>query len=166
MSLIEPALFVYTALITDARTLRIPNWTWIAIVLAYLARAAAMPATVDPLLDASIGVGVFATGWILHALGWKFPFAPGDWKLLAAAALWLGPDNTLVCVLVMGVLGALMSAGVLLGRNNPWAFKAVITLMPALGRPGAQANVIPYGLAIGAGALVAMWLQAVQHGVI
>ena len=172
-TLIEPALFAYTALfvviamVTDARTLRIPNWIVVAIALAYAVRAVLMPETTQPVYDVGIGVAIFATGWIFHdVFKWQFPFAPGDWKILAVVAMWLGPWLGFMCALYMGAIGGLMSLVFVLARRFPGLQAVLYRLMPGLTLPKAQLNTIPYGLAIGAATLMMMWQQVTTLGVV
>ncbi len=154
---------VVLAVVWDLRTRRIPNALTVSGFLAALA-IRALPggeALLGGVLGGLIGLTLTFPLVLLGGLG------GGDAKLLAAVGAFLGPANLPVALLVTALVGGVMAlalaihrralgetmrhAGVLVG--------SVATLAPATARnlrtPGALT--IPYGVAIGAGAL-AGWL--------
>jgi Flp pilus assembly protein protease CpaA len=172
MDLLEPAVFAYAALfvliamVADARSLRIPNWTVLALVAAYAARAWLLPGSVDPLADIALGGGVLVTGILLYEIGVRFPFAPGDWKLLAALALWFGGELALSHILLTTLAGGALAVAVAMARTRPFLQAGLYRVMPALARPDTPPNVIPYGIALGASALLLIAHQARLEGVV
>jgi prepilin peptidase CpaA len=137
------------ACVTDVRARRIPNALVLAVVGAAFARAALVVWAGTPDAGLAAGLGDAALGavaglalWLpLYAVG---AFGAGDVKLFAAAAAWLGPAGVpsaaLYAALAGGVLGLAWLA---------------TTRVPALG--GARPRV-PYGVAIAAGVLGAVWV--------
>jgi prepilin peptidase CpaA len=146
-----PAL-VMTAAVSDATSFTIPNWISLALLalfpLAGLAVGVPLPAMGVHL---ALGVGALVIGAGMFAMGWM---GGGDAKLIAAAALWLGP-----AALPSFVLGTAMTGGglamVLLLLRSP-AFRPMVVLGPRWVNRLADADQgIPYGVAIAAGTLAA-----------
>lgn len=171
------------AVINDVWSYRIPNIACAALVLLYPAWLAVdWPAT-DPWLQIAAHVGVaaavLAVGFVLFLLR---AFGAGDAKLLAAVALWAGPDEVLTLILVTAIAGGALSVAVILykifsARFGPGlyyvymhasAFAARVMPRQAGGNPRnstsekaargpanmSLARPIPYGIAIGAGAAI------------
>jgi len=139
------------AMVSDLRSFRIPNR--ISFAVAALFPVYALYGFGDlrsGLLAAGI---VFAIGLFLFARGWM---GGGDVKLLAAASLWAGTDLVLPMILIVSITGGVMSIAEwvrtggltrLLSRYIP-----TIGLGASLTSAREQA-VVPYGVAIFAGAL-------------
>lgn len=145
------AILLFAAAIEDAIRLRISN----IIVLLVIAGAIVAAILGGPKLilwqNLAVFAALLAVGTPLFAAG---KLGGGDVKLLAAAGLWfslMGAARMLVAVAVAGGVLALL---ILLGRTAKWSENArrrVVVLRPGGG--------IPYGVAIAAGALIAMALQ-------
>ena len=78
----------------------------------------------------------------------------GDVKLLAAAGLWFDFAGALWMIVAVALAGGLLALLILLLRSFGWSEETrrrVVLLRPRAG--------IPYGVAIAAGALIAMVLQ-------
>jgi prepilin peptidase CpaA len=149
---------------SDLRTRRIPN----ALTVTALGVALALRGAtgVEPLASGLAGASIaFATAVPLVMLG---GLGGGDAKMLAAVGGFLGPAGLPTMLLVTALAGGAMGAFAVARRG---AFGATVTRcrailatpfgmstqqLPRLGTPGAIA--IPYGVAIGAGALAAWWL--------
>jgi prepilin peptidase CpaA len=71
----------------------------------------------------------------------------GDVKLLTAATLWAGPSSTPALLMVTGVLGGLLTLGML----SPLALRAVFAPAPV---DSAKQMPVPYGVAIAGAALI------------
>lgn len=142
--LIFSGLLVWAA-VTDLREFLIPNRISVAIVALYPAHVLASAQPVD-WVGALIACGiVFAVGFALFALRIT---GGGDVKLLAATALWAGPDLVTPFLLVTAVAGGVLAL-VKLGQ-----------LRLAHARQGDSAQTseplkqnVPYGLAIVASGL-------------
>jgi prepilin peptidase CpaA len=147
--LVFPAAMVFAAAF-DLFTMTIPNKISLALVAAFVVVA---PVSGLPLeiigTHIATGAAVLAAGFFMFTRGWV---GGGDAKLLAAAALWLGFDSLLSFLLSVGVLGGVLSGVILLFRTTvPEAF---VTGPHWLVRLHGKGNGVPYGLAIGAAALL------------
>ena len=95
------------------------------------------------------GLAVLAFGVLLFIPGW---FGGGDAKLMAAIALWIGPDNLFPYIFWVALAGGMIATVFSSARSVPlprlflgeaWALR--------LHRRDAG---IPYGIALAAGALL------------
>ncbi len=158
------------AAVWDVRSKRIPNPLTIGgfLVAIALRAGAGWTPVLDGLLAAGVGLAVAVPLLALRAIG------GGDAKLLVATAAFLGPDAFPPALLYTALAGgglALLTA-VRLGllplvlRNCGALVVHLATLgkrgvRPTLAAPGAL-TVVPYGLAIAVGSLVAWTLAGAQ----
>ena len=149
--LIVLALGLGTAVVTDIRTRRIPNWltltTLVAGVIANVwlnGAAGGADATVGALL----GFGGLIPFYALRAVG------AGDVKLLAAIGALVGPAGLLPIAVYGGIVGGLMSV-ILLARHRRLAFtlQQVLVMQGMPARSGIKA---PYAVAIAGGVYLAL----------
>lgn len=148
---IFPGLLIVAA-VGDLVTYRIPNW--ISAALVGLFAAAALAAGLDWMaiaIHVGVAVALLAIGMGLFAL--KL-LGGGDAKLFAAIGLWLGFVALPIYLFWVTVAGGLLAASVLLFRkvSLPTNFAAPEWLV----RLHNKQEGIPYGIAISAGALVAL----------
>ena len=147
---VMPALVIIAGL-KDLTTMRIPNWISLLLLVFFFPAALVMglpPLTIALHVGVAfaalvVGAGMFALRWI----------GGGDAKLMAAACLWLGLQGSGMFLLWTGVMGGLFCLTLLFARfhSRPYLAGApgwVVSLMEPKGD-------IPYGVAIGAGALMA-----------
>ena len=154
---------VVVAIVWDIRTRRIPNALTVSGFLTALALRA-LPggeALLAGLLGGAIGLAISFPLVFLGGLG------GGDAKLLTAVGAFLGPADLPVALLVTALVGGAMAFALALQRgalvetlgHARVLVGSVVTRTPASARnlrtPGALT--IPYGVAIGAGAIVG-WL--------
>jgi prepilin peptidase CpaA len=151
------------AIISDFRTLLIPNWISVTLVAAF-AVFAAMHLKADALPGHLMTMGIllvlsicfFVAGWI----------GGGDAKFLSAMALWMGPEYVAPFAMLMALLGAVLALsliflgryGVLIGQpvREFWLTKRLLEL--------ATIRECPYGVAIGLAGLVVS-TQVFAHAV-
>jgi prepilin peptidase CpaA len=139
-------VLVFAAL-TDARRLVIPNRVSLAVLgLFPLWLAVAPTAFLPQLLPAALtGIAVLALGFLLFAGGL---LGGGDVKLLAALAVWAGPDRIVALIVVTVLAGGALAAFCLIGL----AWKRVVGPVG-----GAAASVwrepLPYGCAVAVGGI-------------
>jgi len=149
LMLVYIILVLYSA-ISDARTLRIPNWISLTLLVAFLgiAVSVAMPLeTIAWHLAAGVVTLVFCFG--LFAFGY---FGGGDAKLMATCALWVGWPHLLKFVFAVLLVGGGLSVLVLLLRKGlgfwpDWLVKSADGLFT-------PNKAIPYGIAIAVGAMI------------
>jgi prepilin peptidase CpaA len=144
------------AAILDVATRRVPNLLVGALAVSGLG-AQWLVRGHGTMLLAVLAVGiagaVHAIPWWLRVLG------GGDVKLAAAAAAWVGAAALPTFLLAAAVAGGLVSAAALLAGGR-WSRAALSPRLSAgLARisPSARTGIsVPYGVAISAGAIVAL----------
>lgn len=147
-------LCICYAIVSDFRNLLIPNWIIITLVSTFAVFATTQLEPKAVLIHVAVAVfvllfflGFFIAGWV----------AGGDVKLVAAIALWMGLEHGANFVLLTALLGSLLALALLQikkfgflvgggGLGNTWLFQRVSTL--------AETSQCPYGVAIGAAALL------------
>lgn len=157
-------MLLVLAVICDLRTRRIPNALTVTGLLTALALGAL--AGWQPFLAGLAGAGVaLALSLPLVMLG---GLGGGDAKLLAAVGAYLGPADLLTALLITALVGGAMALALAVHRGQLRQTLAHVGgLLARLGRPTggdpqpaprtirtAGALTIPYGVAIGVGALV------------
>ena len=145
-----PVIAVLAA-VRDLTTMTIPNWMSLVLLAAFVPAALTTGLEWRDLgIHLGIGLAALAVGMGLFALR---VIGGGDAKLMAALALWMGPDAVLIFVLWTAVAGGLFSLALILSRAR---FSAFAPSLPRwAGRLLAPGGDIPYGVAIAAGALLA-----------
>ena len=101
----------------------------------------------------AVFVALLAVGTPMFAAG---KLGGGDVKLLAATGLWFDFSSALWMLIAVALAGGVLALTVLVLRAISWGEQArqrVVLLRPKGG--------IPYGIAIAAGALIAMAVQRV-----
>ena len=135
----------------DAMRLRISNV--IVLLVIFAASAAAVMAGVQLALWQNLAVFLvlLVAGTPLFAAG---KLGGGDVKLLAAVGLWFSIKSAATMLIAVLLAGGVLAIVVLALRTISWgetARQRAVILRPKSG--------IPYGVAIAAGALIAMALQ-------
>lgn len=147
---IFPSLMI-CAMVSDLRTMLIPNWISVSLVVAFflfIPFSALSWSQIGFYMLTSLGMlvvcfGAFTRGWI----------GGGDAKLIPATVLWLGPLSLIAYLVLASLFGIILLAGVLAWRhlfsvpifstNDDWAMR--------LRNPNQS---LPYGVALGASALI------------
>ena len=150
---------MFAAAAHDIASMTIPNWISIALALAF-------------------PVAALSAGYSLGALGWQIGFGlaalaivfvmfhlnlmgGGDAKLIAAASLWLGVAAAPMFIVWTTIAGALLAVVALAARR---ALAPSPTGPAFLNRLLSPERGIPYGVAICAGALVALPTARIAAG--
>jgi prepilin peptidase CpaA len=156
-----PVLLAY-ACFSDLFTMRISNRVCL-FVLALFPAAALMAGMAPALIGMHLltGLAVLAVSFTLFGLGWV---GGGDAKLVAAAAVWFGWDQVTDYLVLSCLLGGGLTLLILFVRMQPLPLRLV-------GQGWAERlhepkTGVPYGIALGAAALVmlphsALWRLAV-----
>jgi prepilin peptidase CpaA len=133
--------FLIGAAWSDVRTYEIPNRFSLLIALLYVAYALTGPAPTEIVGAIIVSAAVFAVAAGLFAIDLM---GGGDVKLMAASALWAGPELAVPFVLATAMAGGVLALVVLARiRTTTLAGRAV----------AAQGRDLPYGVAIAAGGL-------------
>ena len=149
-----------TAMYTDLRSSRIPNWlTFPAMGFALVAHAwlAGLPGALFSLSGLGAGLGLFLILYVTGSIG------AGDVKLMAAVGAMLGPSGALLSALLAIVVGGVYALGAMCSE---WGFavtgrKLVSAAHGAFltgGKAWGQELQLPfrlrYGLAVAGGTLL------------
>jgi prepilin peptidase CpaA len=149
LALVFPVAMSFAAA-NDLFTMKIPNKISIALVAAFAFTAfyIRMPAE-TALSHAGIGLVFLLAGFAMFSLRL---LGGGDAKLMAAGALWMGPDHALIYLAYVTIFGGVLSAVILAYRK----FLTVgVTGLPLWAiKLHAKGTGVPYGIAIAASALV------------
>ena len=145
-----PLTMAYAAA-SDLLSMTIPNRVSIILVAGFAALAPFVPgmdlATFG--LHLAAGAAVLAGGFILFSFGWV---GGGDAKIAAAVALWLGFGNTAEFLIWTALFGGALTLVLLLARRRLLPVFAIRhQWIVRLHDPDTG---VPYGLALGAAALM------------
>ena len=150
LALLFTALLVAAAA-EDAARLRISNITVLLVIGAAVIAAIVVGPALALWQNLAVFAALLAIGTPMFAAG---KLGGGDVKLLAAVGLWFSLKGALWMLLDVVLAGGALAIVILALRSLGWSDKIrsrVVVLRPRSG--------IPYGVAIAAGALIAMWLQ-------
>ncbi|MBO0332919.1 prepilin peptidase [Sneathiella sp. CAU 1612] len=156
---------VLVAAIWDVFSRRIPNMLPLIIAALYLLQASIAGDWSSLPWHLLCGMGVLVVGIMIFALGW---LGGGDVKLLAALALWAGPDHLVLLLLMTclagGILALIYVLPVILSRNPAvsgvidWFFMKVLKKPAPLLQTGKALGLqLPYGVAIAAAGFVVFY---------
>lgn len=143
-----PSLMVFAAAM-DVFTMRIANGISIALIVMFLIAALVAGLSLEQvMIHLAVGVAVLVANMLLF----HFRFVGGgDAKLLASAALWIGPDQLVPFIAYVTIFGGLLALLILGYRSLP---AGALPLPPWAVRLHQRGEGIPYGVAIAAGALL------------
>ncbi|MGI9354640.1 MAG: A24 family peptidase [Rhizobiaceae bacterium] len=148
----------------DLFTMTIPNKVTLVLTVAFfvLAPLAGM-SMLTMAWHVGLGFGVLVICYALFAIR---AMGGGDAKLLAASALWLGPDMTLSYVLLASIFGGVLTFCIIVARRYP--LPDMLAGVGWLNRLHDKKTGIPYGLALGPAALLVFpetaWMSFVSSG--
>jgi prepilin peptidase CpaA len=157
-------LMLAAACVSDLRSRRIPNRIVVALALGGLVHAFATTTPLAALEHAlgggALGLALWLPFWLARMLG------AGDVKLAAASGVWLGVAGTLEASLLGAAGGGVLAVWALTRHGGLRAgaerFGAWMLVSHATRRLGPELTPherrIPYGLAIAAGAAMALWV--------
>lgn len=144
------AVLLTVAALSDVTTLRVPNVLCVAICLLYPLYVLNAASAGDWFWSVALAIIVFAVASVLFSLEFM---GGGDVKLLAATALWAGPDHMLAFLVGVAAAGGLLALILL----SPKA-RVLVDLWSVPDRRDekgpAIANPLPYGVAIAFGGFV------------
>ena len=134
----------------DLTTMTIPNRlsAALALLFPFAALAIGMPVAVFG-MHVLAGLVILAIGIVFFSRGW---IGGGDAKLAAAVALWFGFDQMLPFIAYVGLLGGVLTFGILIYRS--WMLPAFAVRHEWMTRLHDKTVGVPYGIAIAAGAMI------------
>ena len=146
----------------DLFTMKIPNKISLALIAAFVLAALYVRLPVETaLMHVAIGAAALAAGFVMFSLRL---LGGGDAKLMAAGALWMGPDHALLYIAYVTIFGGLLSGAILAYRKFVPASAAALPSWAM--KLHVQGTGIPYGMAIAASGLVmypsTIWYHALQ----
>jgi prepilin peptidase CpaA len=97
---------VIIATVSDIRSRRIPNWLVFPFLLAGMVVSAVTRGWSG--LGQSVA-GVLVAAFLLGIFYWLGGMGMGDLKLCAAIGAWIGPQQLLLALVVMGLAGGVMA---------------------------------------------------------
>ena len=141
------------AVITDFKTLIIPNWISLALLAAFV------PFALLHLPLEAVGGHLLAMGVVLvlsisfFMAGWM---GGGDVKFMSAIALWMGPDHVAPFTVLMALLGAALAIGLMaMAKFAPLLGPRLLDFaIPKRLAELAASRQCPYGVAIGVAGLI------------
>lgn len=148
------AIFVLAiAVYNDIRTLRIPNWTCIAIVVLGILRMLVLDDLNSTLYTIASFIIVLVIGLLLFA---RRIVGGGDAKLLAATVLLIGYHDLLSYLFVVSICGAMIAVLMLVIKHSPLP----IYLGPKFAAFAVTTQVmVPFGVAISIGSTFILLCQ-------
>lgn len=137
------ALILAAAAIQDAAMMRIANLLSLAVLLLGLAAMALHGFAWPMWQNGALFVGLMLLGTAAFATG---NLGGGDVKLLAALGLWFDFRDAVLLVIAVTIAGGLLALVMIIGRR----------LIARIRKRRAKRGMIPYGIAIAAGAAFVM----------
>ena len=144
------AALLLAAAIQDAVKLRISNLLVLGVIVAAIVAMALAGPDISLWQNFAVFAGLLIIGTPLFAAG---KMGGGDVKLLAATGLWFDLRGALMMIGSVFIAGGILALLIILGRRFGWS-EAARERIHILQKKGG----IPYGVAISAGALVAVWV--------
>jgi prepilin peptidase CpaA len=133
----------------DVATYTIPNWLSLAIAAVFPAMALIAGLSLTAFgLHIAIAVATLSFGIVLFAMRL---LGGGDAKLLAATALWMGPQAIFSFLVGTAMVGGALATAVLLFRRIP--LPAELAARRWAIRIHSKEKGVPYGVAIAGGGL-------------
>lgn len=144
-------LCLAVAALSDLVTMTIPNRVSLILVISFLIIAPLTGMAIPVIgMHLAAGLAVFCGCFALFALN---VMGGGDAKLLSAAALWFGFNQSLILFLCcVGVIGGLLTFAILMIRSQTNVILAIGLPLP---NSLLLAKKIPYGIAIAIGGFTA-----------
>lgn len=159
--LVFPVAMTFAAA-NDLFTMKIPNKISLLLIASFVLAAVYVQLPLETAAwHLAVGVIALLAGFAMFSLRL---LGGGDAKLMAAGALWMGPEHVLYYIAYVTIFGGLLSGIILAYRKYvpvtadalpPWAAKLHV-----------QGTGIPYGIAIAASGLImypsTLWYHALQ----
>ena len=149
LSLTFPLVMIW-AMVADFRTFEIPHSLPIALVVVFPIAAWAANMSWQQIAWAC-GLATFMLVVAILMVLFRV-MGGGDGKLIAAAALWTGPEAIMPFLLLIALMGGVLALVILLYRRLPLA--STLASFTAFQKMHAEKRDLPYAIAIGIAGLI------------
>ncbi|MDE0943266.1 MAG: prepilin peptidase [Alphaproteobacteria bacterium] len=149
LSLTFPLVMIW-AMVADFRTFEIPHSLPIALVVVFPIAAWAANMSWQQIAWAC-GLATFMLVVAILMVLFRV-MGGGDGKLIAAAALWTGPEAIMPFLLLIALMGGVLALVILLYRRLPLA--STLASLTAFQKMHAEKRDLPYAIAIGIAGLI------------
>lgn len=160
---IFPALMIFAA-VGDAISMKITNRLVMILTASFFIGAFLVQMPVETLFyHVLAGIGMYFLGFLLFCLRLS---GGGDFKLLSAVTLWLGPSSFFTMILFTSLAGAVLVGFVLFARQYPIpvALRKHFEFFEII---ATDCKYVPYGIAICTGALLtykqSFWFESLSR---
>jgi prepilin peptidase CpaA len=155
-----PALFVY-ACFSDLFTMRISNRLCLTVAAAFpLAALVIGLPLILVLTHVASGMAMLVCAFVLFAAG---VIGGGDAKFFAAAAIWIGFDQLVEYLALASVFGGMLTLAIIIMRRYP--LPMTLVRWPWALKLHDPKTGVPYGIALGAAAIMLLPHSAVWRAV-
>lgn len=134
----------------DLFTMKIPNKISLALIAAFVLAALYIQMPLETaLMHVGVGAAALLVGFAMFSMRL---LGGGDAKLMAAGAMWMGPEHAVMFIAYMTIFGGMLSAAILFYRKY---IPVTADAVPGwAARLHVQGTGIPYGIAIAASGLM------------
>jgi prepilin peptidase CpaA len=157
------AFLVSAAAVSDMHSYRIPNWLTALIAALFLPMALWAGFDLSTIgVHYLTGIGLLLFGYMLFSFG---IFGGGDAKLAAACGVWFGISGSPAFLSAAVLCGGVLATAMLMWTIGKYIVQLDLgDFIPGLRKVMPQ---LPYGIALAAGAILAMpetaWLTTLQQ---
>ncbi|MEO0326960.1 MAG: prepilin peptidase [Pseudomonadota bacterium] len=149
LALFFPFLMIYAAS-SDLFSMTIPNFVSGALITGFIVAAYLVGFDWNTIMwHWIVFFMVLFAGFTLFSFG---VMGGGDAKLAAATALWFGTGHVVEYIYMVSILGAVLTIGIIIFRGQMLPMR--VSGIDWVARIHAPKNGIPYGIALGTGALM------------
>lgn len=138
--------------ISDLLTYRIPNLFIVLLIAGFAGTALQHRNSIEWLSHLGSFLVILSICATFYALG---KMGAGDVKLLAALALWSGAYGLVPLLFWVSLCGLIATGAIVLARHFMPSLQIVVLKARPFPRLLTRGEVIPFGLGIGAGAIIA-----------
>jgi prepilin peptidase CpaA len=151
LAFLYPVVLVGAA-ISDILWLRIPNWLSALLAVWFVVYAVIAGVAIEAIaLRLGLGASALLIGFALYSFGL---LGGGDVKLIAASAIWVGPHELMMFLLLVAISGGVLAAALFFVRKSYFPSPGWLLGKRWYVRLISDGDGIPYGVAICAGGLL------------
>ncbi len=161
LALLLPTILTFlllTAIITDIKSFRIPNWLNLILLILYPIALIVFDTAMQWQYGLLGFTAIFAVGYVLFIFNIA---GGGDVKLLAVLGLWIGWGQSLVTfILFMAIAGGLFTLLLIsLRKSAPYIAGKLKGMDATIPRVLSYGEPVPYAVAIGVVFIYMLWAK-------